>query len=241
MPEDYYYGVLGPYRTWAVWYRRLVPSPHIRAGSRRNPKKQGCRRLPPTRQTTSTRATHARRTEPPPSSAMQTPPTPASYVVRLSGALAALLGRADGAELPEDELLGRLTEWGLITYPSPLLGGLHGELAEVLAAEVLPRLDPTDLGRAGGERESGGRGVLRPAARGGERGGANPTQAQGVVRVRRAAGLGEGERLSVGREVVCARRFWRAPGSADMGAGARLRLGRDDVREKPPRAGTWRC
>jgi hypothetical protein len=83
---------------------------------------------------------------------MQTP-TPTSYVVRLSGALAALLGRSEGAELPEDELLGRLREWGLITYPSPLLEGLlGGELPEVLAAKVLPRLDSTDramFGRVG--------------------------------------------------------------------------------------------
>jgi len=76
----------------------------------------------------------------------------ARYVVRLSGALAALLGRSEGAELPEDDVLGCLRAQGLMTYPSPLLGGLHGELAEVLAAEVLPRLDPTDLavfGRVG--------------------------------------------------------------------------------------------
>jgi hypothetical protein len=52
--------------------------------------------------------------------------SPDRYVVRLAGALAALLGRAEGAELPEVELLGRLREWGLITYPSPLLGGLLG-------------------------------------------------------------------------------------------------------------------
>ena len=74
------------------------------------------------------------------------PPTPTNpliprHVVRLSGALAALLGRADGAELPEDEMLGWLREAGLITYPSRLL-----ELPEVFAAEVLPRVDPT--GRA---------------------------------------------------------------------------------------------
>ena len=72
--------------------------------------------------------------------------------MRLSGALAALLGRAEEVELPEDELLGRLREWGLITYPSPLLGGLLEKLPEVLAAEVLPRLDPTDcvlFGRVG--------------------------------------------------------------------------------------------
>ena len=36
--------------------------------------------------------------------------SPGRYVVRLSGALAALLGRAEGAELPEDELLGRMSE-----------------------------------------------------------------------------------------------------------------------------------
>jgi hypothetical protein len=84
---------------------------------------------------------------------MQPPtPTPNSYVVRLAGALAALLGRAEGAELPEDDLMGWLETAELITYPSPLLGGLHGELAEVLAAEVLPRLGPVDLavfGRVG--------------------------------------------------------------------------------------------
>ena len=72
------------------------------------------------------------------------------YVVHLAGALAALLGRAEGSELPEDELLGRLREWGLITYPSPLLGGLLEKLPEVLAAdEVLPRLGPVNLAVVG--------------------------------------------------------------------------------------------
>jgi hypothetical protein len=42
-------------------------------------------------------------------------------------------------------LLLRLKELGLLTYPSPLLGGLLEELPEVLAAEVLPLLDPTDI------------------------------------------------------------------------------------------------
>jgi hypothetical protein len=70
-------------------------------------------------------------------------PSPTSYVVRLSGALAALLG---DVELLEDELLGWLRAQGLITYPSPLLEGLlGGELPEVFAAKVLPQLDPTDL------------------------------------------------------------------------------------------------
>ena len=103
----------------------------------------------PTRQTTTTRAKHARVTNPPSSTAMQSP-TPASYTVRLSGALAALLGRSEGAELPEDELLGWLREGGLITYPSPMLKGLlGGELPAVLVAKVLPRLDATDLAMFG--------------------------------------------------------------------------------------------
>ena len=110
------------------------------------------------------------------------------HVVRLSGVLASLLGRAEGGELSEDELLdglraitlalsteqggvaaaaasvltallrpggrgrvyedamlGRLREVGLLTYPSPLLGGLRERLPEVFAAEVLPKLDPADL------------------------------------------------------------------------------------------------
>ena len=65
--------------------------------------------------------------------------------MRLTSALAALLGRAEGTELPEDDLLGWLRAAGLITYPSPLLVGLLEELPEVLAAEVLPRLGRTDL------------------------------------------------------------------------------------------------
>jgi hypothetical protein len=82
---------------------------------------------------------------------MQSPPasdrarSPDHYVVRLSGALAALLGQAEGGELPEDDLLGWLRAQGLITYPSPLLAQLLDEWPDVLAAEVLARLDPTDL------------------------------------------------------------------------------------------------
>jgi hypothetical protein len=73
---------------------------------------------------------------------------PDCYVVRPAGALADIMGAAD---LGEDELLLRLRELGLITYPSPLLGGLL-ELPEVLEAEVLARLGPTDVvlfGQAG--------------------------------------------------------------------------------------------
>ena len=74
---------------------------------------------------------------------------PGRHVVRPAGVLVELLG---AAELGEDELLLRLRELGLITYPSPLLGGLLEQLPEVLAAEVLLLLEPTDLvvfGQAG--------------------------------------------------------------------------------------------
>ena len=113
---------------------------------------------------------------------------PLRHVVRLSGVLAWLLGRAEGVQLSEDRfldelrvmtralstdprgvaavassvlaallrpggqdrvyedaMLGRLREAGLITYPSPLLGGLLEKLPEVFAAEVLAQLDPADL------------------------------------------------------------------------------------------------
>ena len=81
-----------------------------------------------------------------PSAAVTTPaaaadPPPDRYVVRPAGVLAELLGPA---ELGEDELLLRLRELGLITYPSPLLEGLL-QLPGVLAAEVLALLNPTDL------------------------------------------------------------------------------------------------
>jgi hypothetical protein len=68
---------------------------------------------------------------------------PDRYVVRPMGALAEILGVVD---LGEDELLVKLREAGLIAYPSPLLGeGLLEKLPEVLAVEVLARLEPTDV------------------------------------------------------------------------------------------------
>jgi len=71
--------------------------------------------------------------------------SPHRLLVRLSGALAALLGHGEGADiLSEENLLGRLREAGLITYPSPLLGVLLEKLPEVFQAEVLPRLGPAD-------------------------------------------------------------------------------------------------
>jgi hypothetical protein len=66
-------------------------------------------------------------------------------VVRLTGVLATLLGRTEGAELSEDEVLDGLRVAGHLTYPSPLLGALINKLPEVFAAEVLPHLDPADL------------------------------------------------------------------------------------------------
>ena len=70
--------------------------------------------------------------------------SPGRYVVRLSGALAALFGRREGAELWEDEMLGTMREHGLLTYPSPLLGRLLEKVPKVLEKEVLARLDATD-------------------------------------------------------------------------------------------------
>ena len=59
--------------------------------------------------------------QPPLAAASAAHTSPGGYVVRLSGALAALLGRGEGAELWEDEVLGTMREHGLLTYPSPLL------------------------------------------------------------------------------------------------------------------------
>jgi hypothetical protein len=81
---------------------------------------------------------------PPPAAAPVGERSPGRYVVRLSAALAALLGRREGAELWEDEVLGKMREHGLLTYPSPLLGRLLERVPEVLEKEVLARLDATD-------------------------------------------------------------------------------------------------
>ena len=48
--------------------------------------------------------------------------------MRLAGALVALLGGAEGVELPEDELLGLLREAGLITYPATVWMGRPADL-----------------------------------------------------------------------------------------------------------------
>ena len=88
---------------------------------------------------------------------MQTPvaaaaerPSVSGYLARMSAALAALLGRAAGAELSEDELLLWLRVKGQITYPlSPLrvqemtppqrlTVRLSWELAKMLAGPYLP-------------------------------------------------------------------------------------------------------
>jgi hypothetical protein len=92
---------------------------------------------------------HAPATAPVAAAATAADQRPDRYVVRPAGVLVELLG---AAELGEDELLLRLRELGLITYPSPLLEGLLEDLPEVLVAEALARLDPTDMvlfGQAG--------------------------------------------------------------------------------------------
>jgi len=82
--------------------------------------------------------------QPPRATASAGETSPCRYVVRLSSAFAALLGRGEGAELWEDDLLGMMREHGLLTYPSPLLGRLLEKVPEVLENEVLARLDATD-------------------------------------------------------------------------------------------------
>ena len=128
--------------------------------------------------------------------------------------------------------MGRLRRAGLITYPSPLLGPLLGELSELLLAEVLPWLDPTDLAlfaRTG--RASRAAVASSGLPRAGTTGGV-AFKLKEFLRVRRAAGVGEGERLPVGREDLCTRRCGRVYGGAEVGAGAWLRLGREDVRNR---------
>jgi len=58
--------------------------------------------------------------------------------------LAALLRPGRGGQQYEEAVLGRLREAGLITYPSPLLGGLLEKVPEVFEAKVLPRLGCVD-------------------------------------------------------------------------------------------------
>ena len=99
--------------------------------------------------------------------------------------------------------------------------------------EVLKRLDPTD--RTGGAALAGGHTGLGPSALAEVKDGA--AQAQRVLHVERAAGLGEGERVPVGRagmqrvgphQPLRTRRLWRAPGGSAVGAGARLPVERVD-------------
>jgi hypothetical protein len=78
----------------------------------------------------------------PPTTVQGSTRVPDRYFVRPAGVLAELLGES---EIGEDELLLKMRELGLIVYPSPLLGGLIEKLPEVLAAEVLSQLDPTDV------------------------------------------------------------------------------------------------
>jgi hypothetical protein len=78
----------------------------------------------------------------PPTAADSSAHAPDPYVVRPAGVLAELL---EESEMGEDELLLKLREAGLITYASPLLTPLLEEWSDVFAAEVLARLEPTDV------------------------------------------------------------------------------------------------
>jgi hypothetical protein len=66
------------------------------------------------------------------------------YVVRLSGVLAALLGRAesaqinDGAEISEDELVDGLRAAGLITHPSPRIAQHRSPAAQAVSSAAQP-------------------------------------------------------------------------------------------------------
>jgi hypothetical protein len=152
------------------------------------------------------------------------------YVVRPAGVLADLLG---AAELGEDELLLRLRDPGLITYPSPLLGGLTEKLPEVLAAEVLSRLNDTDLilfGQAGRACRAA---VVASACR-------------TVMGFRETIAMTRGARgwtprvkghfaLSSGSTTLS------GPSSGWLGPRQVVARGTRTFVSTPPRAGTWRC
>jgi hypothetical protein len=112
------------------------------------------------------------------------------------------------------------------------------EVSRPLCAEGAAILAPhrSHLPRAGGERVPGGRGGLRPAARGVATGGAGEefvggdSPVQGVLHVRRAAGLGQGKRVPVEYVDLCACRSQRASGGSAVGVGSPLPVGFVDVR-----------
>ena len=127
------------------------------------------------------------------------------HVVRLAG------------EVDEHELVDAIgltaLNWlrgeGLLTYPSPLVGGLLQELPEVFAAEVLPWLDPADRAMVAQVAPPWLAAVVASGLpRAGKTAGVPLKLGEfvgsvgrlGVRRVRRAAGLGDGERVPVGRE-----------------------------------------
>ena len=136
---------------------------------------------------------------------------PAGYVVRLSGGLAAHLGRAEGAEMNEDEVLDRLREAGQISYPSPLLRPLLEQWPDVIAAEVLTRLDPMDLAMLGRVDEASRAAVV---SSGMPRGGAS-----GGVPLKLSHFCGSVERLAWARANECP---WVARSCACVAEGGRL-------------------
>ena len=92
--------------------------------------------------------------------------------------------------------------------------------------------------RAGGAAVAGGGAGIGPPALA-HHGSAGAALAPGVLHVRRAVGLGEGERVPVGGRIVgwnvplerllCTSRCGRSPGGTAVGAGARLPVVRDDL------------
>ena len=133
----------------------MIPSLNLGDWNQKEKAKQ--RRLPsppPATLLPRTNAYKRRRVPTPPTSfTMQSPDSdeerfPGRYVVRLAGALAALLERAEGVELWEDELVPCLRVKGLITYrpstraqglspPHRLLVRLSRALAQELAGPYL--------------------------------------------------------------------------------------------------------
>jgi hypothetical protein len=178
---------------------------------------------------------------------------PDRYVVRPAGVLAEILGAAD---LGEDELIPRLRELGLIAYPSPLLGaGLLEKLPEVLAAEVIARLEPTDVVLFGQANRACRAAVVAFGVPQEEAAG-DDSDDEGIeggpLLLRVKDFVGSVERLAWAKargcpwentriceyaaedghlevlkwlECVLVRRFGRAPRGAAVGAGARVRVG----------------
>ena len=94
-------------------------------------------------------------------------------------------------------MLGGLREMGLIMYPSPVLGRLLEDLPEVLAAEVQARLDPTGIAVLALVGPQWLAAVVASGQPRAEKSAGVPLKLEELW-VRRAAGVGQGERVPVG-------------------------------------------